>query len=199
MSATLRITGLLLVALGLGADSNASLAEDSLQARISAAEAKGTVTVSAGTYQDSVKIDKTLTLKGENPETCLFDLTADAPAITITTKEPVTIEGLTIRWQLATSEGKRGPACAILAKDSQVTLKNCRIVAAGNGQRCPAALSIAGFSKVNVENCRFEGFEFTINCGDGAEGTSRIALSSIRGTVGSASFRARSWRWCGAS
>jgi nitrous oxidase accessory protein NosD len=50
-------------------------------------------------------------------------------------------------------------------------LKNCRIVAAGNGQRCPAGLSMAGFSKVNIENCRFEGFEFTISCGDGAEGS----------------------------
>jgi nitrous oxidase accessory protein NosD len=170
MPATLQITGLLIVAFGFAGISPAG-AEDSLQGKIGAAEAKGTVAVSAGTYQEAVTIDKALTLKGENAETCVLEVTDDAPAIAIATKEPVTIEGLTIRWQLATSDGKQGPACAILAKDAQVTLKNCRIVAAGNGQRCPAALSIAGFSKVSVENCRFEGFEFTINCGDGAEGT----------------------------
>ena len=171
MPATFRITGLFVVALGLNELSTAGAAEDALQGRIGAAEAKGTVRVSAGTYRESVRIDKSLTLKGENAESCVLDVTNDSPAISVATKEPVTIEGLTIRWQLATSEGKQGPACAILAKDTQVTLKNCRIVAAGNGQRCPAALSIAGFSKVSVENCRFEGFEFTINCGDGAEGT----------------------------
>jgi nitrous oxidase accessory protein NosD len=171
MPATFRITGLLIVAFGFAGYSQAGAAEDSLQGRIGAAEAKGTVAVSAGTLKESVKIDKALTLKGENPETCVLDVTDDTPAIAIATKEPVTIEGLTIRWQLATSDGKQGPACAILAKDAQVTLKNCRIVAAGNGQRCPAALSIAGFSKVSVENCRLEGFEFTINYGDGAEGT----------------------------
>jgi nitrous oxidase accessory protein NosD len=170
MPATLRITGPLIVALGFAGYSPAG-ADDSLQGKIGAAEAKGTVAVSAGTYQETVKIDTALTLKGENPETCVLEVTDDSPAISIATKDPVTIEGLTIRWQLATSDGKQGPACAILAKDARVTLKNCRIVAAGNGQRCPAALSIAGFSKVTVENCRFDGFEFTINCGDGAEGT----------------------------
>ncbi len=170
MPVTHRITGLLIVAFGFAGYSPAG-AEDSLRGRIGAAEAKGTVAVGAGTYQESLQIDKALTLKGDDREACVLEVADDAPAIAIATKEPVTIEGLTIRWQLATSDGKQGPACAILAKDAQVTLKNCRIVAAANGQRCPAALSIAGFSKVNVENCRLEGFEFTIGCGDGAEGT----------------------------
>jgi nitrous oxidase accessory protein NosD len=121
MPATLQITGLLIVAFGFAGISPAG-AEDSLQGEIGAAEAKGTVAVSAGAYQEAVKIDKALTLKGENPETCVFEVTDDSPAISVATKEPVTIEGLTIRWQLATSDGKQGPACAILAKDAQVTL-----------------------------------------------------------------------------
>lgn len=170
MSTSLQVKALV-VAIGLNGFSTIAVAEDTLRARINAAKTKETISVAAGTYKDTLAIDKALTLRGEDPKTCVLEVTDDAPAISVSAKEPVTIEGLTIRWQLATSDGRQGPACAVLAKDAQVTLKNCRIVAAGNGQRSPAALSMAGFSKVSVENCRFEGFEFTIGCGEGAEGS----------------------------
>jgi nitrous oxidase accessory protein NosD len=171
MSATYWFRGLIVFAFGLNGYVTAGAAADTLQARVHGAKARETIPLAAGTYKETLTIAKSLTLRGEDPETCVLEVTEDAPAISVSAKEPVTIEGLTIRWQLATSDGRQGTACAILAKDARVTLKNCRIVAAGNGQRCPAGLSIAGFSKVNIENCRFEGFEFTISCGDGAEGS----------------------------
>ena len=36
--------------------------------------------------------------------------------------------------------------------------------------RCPSALTVTGFSEVDVKDCEFEGFDFTIQVGDGARG-----------------------------
>jgi nitrous oxidase accessory protein NosD len=145
--------------------------EDDLQALMARAAAGGTVTVPAGTYKAPVTIDRALTLRGEGNGKCVLEVTADQPAITVATTKPVAIEGLTIRWQLATSEGRGGPACAVFVKDGSATVRNCRVVAAGNTQRCPAAVQCAGFSKVALESCRFDGFDFTIGFGGGAEGS----------------------------
>jgi hypothetical protein len=59
----------------------------------------------------------------------------------------------------------------VFVKDGSATVRNCRVVAAGNTQRCPAAVQCAGFSKVALESCRFDGFDFTIGFGGGAEGS----------------------------
>jgi nitrous oxidase accessory protein NosD len=147
-----------------------SLAQQNLGELISKAAEKGKVTVVAGTHTEPLKIDKPLQLVGTEVESSVLQVTSNQPAIHITTRKPVVIEGLTIKWQLETSDTK-GPSSALLVKDGKVTIRNCRFVAMGPGKRCPSAVSGDGFSKIKIENCHFEGFEFTISIWGGAEGT----------------------------
>jgi hypothetical protein len=63
--------------------------------------------IGEGTYKLPITIDRPLSLKGDNAEKCVLEVTADQPAFTISGTGPVTIESMTIKWQLATSEGGR--------------------------------------------------------------------------------------------
>jgi len=145
--------------------------DNALQGLMSEAEPGAVVEVPAGVHRSPLTIDKALTLKGKSPEECVVELTADESAVLVSSKAPVVIDSLTIKWQLVTREQREEPACAVTVKDSTVTLRNCRVIALGNFKRCPAAALVLGFSKVKLENCRFEGFEFTLLYGGGAEGS----------------------------
>lgn len=147
-------------------------AQTDLQELVRQANDKSVVTVEPGVYRAPLTLDRDVSLKGQDVEKCILVVEADEPAISVTAKEPVTIEGLTIKWQLATSNKRNSLATAIFTKDAKrLTLRNCRVIATGNSQRCPSGLACTGFSNVVVENCRFEGFNFAINYGGGAEGT----------------------------
>jgi nitrous oxidase accessory protein NosD len=145
--------------------------QNDLQKPINAAKPGDVVTIPPGTHRGTIRIDRPLTLKGESPETCILELTADKPAVLVTSRDPVVIDSVTIKWQLATSEKHKGPVCALAVKDGTATIRNCRIIALGNIKRCPSAVQCLGFSNVKLENCRFEGFEFTIGYTGGSEGS----------------------------
>jgi len=149
----------------------AEAVETDLQALINQAKPGEVVTIAPGVYNKPIKIEKPLTLKGSDLAKCVLELSADQPALTIASKGRVTIEGLTIKWQLATSERSQEPPCAVVVKDSKVTIQNCRVIALGGPKRCPAALQCTGFSDVKLQECRFEGFDFCINYSGGAEGS----------------------------
>ena len=163
-------TSIMIVALWAIVPTNAA-AQDDIQTQINRAEDESEVSIANGTYKSPVTIDRPLVLKGESREKCVLAVSADKPGITVATTEPVTIESMTIKWQLATSKGRQGPASAVFVKDGRVTLRNCRVIASGSTKRCPAAVACDGFSNVSLENCRFEGFDFTIGYGGGAEGS----------------------------
>ena len=159
----------------LGVSCGETLQSD-LQQPIAAAKPGSSVTVSPGVHRGAIAINKPVILKGETPEQCVLELTADRPAVLISTRDPVTIDSVTIKWQLATSKRRDGPACALAVRDGNVTIRNCRFVALGNIKRCPSAVQCLGFSNVTIENCRFEGFEFTIGYSEGSEGSIRDCL-----------------------
>ena len=75
----------------------------SLQQAIDDAEAGSTLDIPDGTYTDPIRITKSLILKGGK---CIFNVTANQPAIFIDTqgKGSVLLEGVTIKWQLASSD-----------------------------------------------------------------------------------------------
>ena len=58
----------------------------------------------------------------------------------------------------------------LVAKDTQLKLQNVRFLAPDDKMRCPSALTVTGFSEIDVKECEFEGFDFTIQVGDGARG-----------------------------
>jgi parallel beta-helix repeat protein len=144
---------------------------DDLKASIDEANGDAAVKCPAGIFRESISIDKPLTLQGEDREKCILEITANEPAVRVTSKDAVVIDSMTIKWQLETDDKIQAPAAAISVKNGNLTLRNCRILALGNPKRCPTALECTGFSNVKVENCTFEGFEFCINYLGGAEGS----------------------------
>jgi len=143
-----------------------------LQRLIDAAQPGTTVTVPKGTHTAPVQVTKPLTLKGPSPQDCLVEVTANGPAVFIDAggKGEVVIEGLTIKWQLATSGERVERPVALAVKDATISIRHCRFVPLGNTQRSPAAIRIDGFSKATVSDCRFEGFDYVVNYGPGTEG-----------------------------
>ena len=67
---------------------------------IKSAEEGSIVSVPKGTYKIPFVIDKKLTLKGEDANNCIIEITMNGPAIVIDTKAKgkVTLENLTIKW-----------------------------------------------------------------------------------------------------
>ncbi len=149
-----------------------SFANKNLQKMINLAKPGDTVIVPKGVYAEPVTVTKPLTLKGESKTDCIFEVTANEPAIFIDTKGKgnVTIEDLTIKWRLATSD-RVERAFALGVKDSEVEVKNCNFVPLGNFKRSPMAVKAIGFSKVDINTCRFEGFGFAVFYNKGTEGT----------------------------
>ena len=143
----------------------------SLQALIDAAGAGDVVRVPRGVHTEPLTIDKPITLRGVSATESVLDITSDDPGISITSEGPVTIDGLTIRYQRKTSDRRDLPSCAVGAKDSKTVIENCRFIAKGNFKRSPCAFYAYGFCDASIRNCRFDGFEFTIQYADGAKGS----------------------------
>jgi len=142
-----------------------------LQGLIDEAQPGGVVMIPKGRYMTPVTVTKPLVLRGASREECVFEVTADRPAISINTKGKgeVTIENVTVRWQLATS-GKVEQPYALAVRDANVVIRNCRFEPLGNEQRSPVAIRIDGFSRATVDNCGFSGFGYTVCYGPGSEG-----------------------------
>ena len=149
-----------------------------LRSLIDSAKPNGTVIIPDGLYTEPIEITKPLTLKGQSRVNCIFEVTANKPAIFVDTagKGKVTIEGLTIKWQLATSDKNIEYPFALGVKDSKVEIKNCCFEPLGNFKRSPVAVRSVGFSRLNIDTSRFEGFEYVICYGEGTEGAVRDCL-----------------------
>jgi nitrous oxidase accessory protein NosD len=147
-------------------------APSELQRLIDAAQPGATVMVPKGTHTVPIQIIKPLALKGSAPEDCLMEVTANGPALFVDTggQGQVVIEGLTIKWQLATSGERVEQPAALAVKDTDAAIRNCRFVPLGNAQRSPVAIRIEGRSKATVSDCWLKGFDFVINYGPGTEG-----------------------------
>lgn len=146
-----------------------------VQQLIEAAKPGDVVQLPRGIYTEPVEINKPLTLRGDDSGACIFEVTSNSPALSISAQKNVKLESLTIKWQLATSEGR---ASALQVTDSNITMRNCRLYALGSFKRSPVALQATGFSNVKVEDCWFEGFEFTLSFQGGSEG--RVVDSVVK-------------------
>ncbi|MHC4266220.1 MAG: right-handed parallel beta-helix repeat-containing protein, partial [Planctomycetota bacterium] len=160
-----------------------------LQGLISDAKAGDTVIVPPGTYTEPITIDKSLTLKGQSQSASIIEVTADIPAIMIDTKGKgrVTLEDVTIKWQLATSEKTQYPY-AVGVKDTKAEIKNCLFYPLGNPQRSPVAVNALGFSNLTISGCRFEGFEYVISYREGTQGKVEACLIRDCGHQGVMSY-----------
>lgn len=143
----------------------------SLQALIDAAPAGGTVTVPPGTWDQPLTLARPITLRAESPGGGTISVRSDQPAIRITSREPVVIEGLTIRWERATSDRLTEPAAALVLRDATATIRRCRFEAPGGNTRCPAGIHAGGLTELTLTDCEVRGFEYAVSFWDGAKGT----------------------------
>ncbi|MHC4642665.1 MAG: right-handed parallel beta-helix repeat-containing protein [Planctomycetota bacterium] len=152
--------------------------QKSLQSLIDFASPGDTVIVPKGLYTKPIDINKSLTLKGESRAECVFEVTADRPAIFIDTKSKgeVVVENLTIKWQLATSNKGIERPFALGVKDTKAEINNCAFIPLGNFRRSPVAVRTDGFSNLNISRSRFEGFEYVICYGEGTKGKTADCL-----------------------
>lgn len=155
------------------------MAANDLQGMIDAAEPGATVEIPAGTYDQPVKITKSLRLAGDPDGKTVIKVTANEPAILIDTegKGTVQIKDLTIQWQLATSDKHEMPF-AVAVKDADAFIENCTFKPLGNPQRSPVAIRSMGFSKMIIFGCDFTGFDYVVCYGEGTKG--RMADCFIR-------------------
>lgn len=148
-----------------------------LQELIDKAPAGGEVAVPNRVWNEPLRIDKPLTLRGEDRDGCVIDVVSDEPAIRLAhEKGEVVLENLTVRWKLATSNRSPDVQAAVVTKDGAVRLRNMRVVAPDSFARCPSGFTAYGFGDVKIERCEFEGFEFTLQFGGGAKGSIENSL-----------------------
>jgi len=145
-----------------------------LQKLIDVAKPNSVVTVPKGIYTEPIVIEKPLTLKGVSRDECIIEVTDNYPAILVdaAAETQVHIEGLTVKWQLATSDSVDFPH-AIAAKDATVHVENCSVLPLGNHSGSPIAIMALGFANLRILNSSFEGFDYTICYGEGTKGVVR--------------------------
>lgn len=111
-----------------------------IQAAIDETNAGGTVHVAAGTYTETVNIDKSLALQGENQVTTIIDGTGTTGAPLITANNmtgQVTIDGFTLQ-NAAAYGGNNHRVCVVAnggAAGSVLTMTNNTLISAGTTDR----------------------------------------------------------------
>ena len=145
--------------------------DTTIQELVDATKAGGTVYIPAGKHEGTLTIGKQLTLKGADRETCILEATADRPLIHLPKKQEVTLESLSLRSQMETSERSDPPGYTLVVQDAKATVIDCDFGSLGNAKRSPCAVLANGFSQVDLLGCRFTGYEYTISYGGGAKGS----------------------------
>ncbi|MDF7798043.1 right-handed parallel beta-helix repeat-containing protein [Pontiellaceae bacterium B1224] len=144
-----------------------TFADFNIQEAIDSAKSGDVISVPTGTYHNPLSIKKGITLSGKN---VILDVVSNEPAILIDSYKEVLIEGLTIQWKTASKPEKGDTPYAVFVRSGEATIKNCSFEAAGSGTEAPSAVSAQDKTEVKISNCRFNGFEYTIQFWNGAEG-----------------------------
>ena len=137
------------------------------QQAIDNAKSGETVVVPAGVYSQPLLIKKGITLQGEG---AVLEVKSNCPAILVDTYKQVRLLGLTIKYKTQSPTKKGDTPYAVFIRAGKVVLENCTFEALGSGKESPSALSVQGKSEVTIKESRFNGFEYTIQFWDGAEG-----------------------------
>lgn len=148
--------------------------ENAIQKLIDAAQPGQTVTIPNGTHAQAIRINKPLTLRGESRDGCVFKVMSDGPAIHVehVAEGQVRLEGITVAWQMVSPRPRRDSSPnAVWILNSQTVVEDCWIKPLTPGTSlAPVALRVDGPQPVTVNRCRFDGFEYTVCFGKGAQG-----------------------------
>ena len=138
-----------------------------IQEAINSAKSGTVISIPAGTYRTPLSIKKGITLSGEN---VVLEVESNQPAILIDSYKTVLLEGMTIKWKSKSKPQKGDTPYAVFVRNGKALIKDCTFEALGNGEASPGAISAQDKSEVKISQCRFNGFEYTIQFWNGAEG-----------------------------
>jgi hypothetical protein len=94
-----------------------------IQSLIDAAPDGGTVSIAAGTYTESLTVDKTITLTGVSSATTIIQAVSGQRVITVTAGHNLRLENLTVTGGRATGDAGGG----VYAAGGNLQIVNCRI------------------------------------------------------------------------
>jgi nitrous oxidase accessory protein NosD len=145
--------------------------DTTIQDLLDAAKPDSTIYIPEGRFEGTFEVNKkNILMKGASRERCILEATADRPLVYAAPRSSLTLESLTLKSQLETSQKSERPGCTLMVDDATAAVRDCRFIALGNNKRCPVSVYVRGFSNARLEACRFEGFEYTIQYGEGTEG-----------------------------
>ncbi|MDZ8117968.1 right-handed parallel beta-helix repeat-containing protein [Pontiella agarivorans] len=163
-------------------------ADFDIQKAIDAAKPGTAISIPTGTYRTPIQIKQGLTLSGEN---VVLEVESNQPAILIDARKPVLIKGLTIKYRTERKPKKDDTPYAVFIRNGDIEIIDSTFTALGNGPESPGAISAQDKSEVDISNCSFNGFEYTIQIWNGAEGDIEDCLIMNPGhcgiTIGSGS------------
>ena len=172
-----------------------------VQAAVNAASSGGTVTVSAGTFNESVQIDKPLTLLGPNsglpfnpltttnrlPEATLLAPSAVLPAIKVVANiGAVTVSGVTVTSPGGISLTTTIKLIEVVAPGNSFTLENS-LVDLGEDNQCGSALYSKGANELRIIGNHFVDGDYRSACASAYESRtlyiSNSPLTSVTGNI----------------
>ena len=142
-----------------------------IQAMIDAAPEGGTVTIPAGTYTESLTVNKTLTLTGVSSATTIIQAISGQRVITVTSGHHLHLENLTLTGGHPASDVGGG----VYAVDGNLRIINCRI--ANNSAAYGGGVFQGGSGRVEVSDSRIE-FNTTGTHGGGLYVNGSAALTN---------------------
>ncbi|MFC1782037.1 right-handed parallel beta-helix repeat-containing protein [Planctomycetota bacterium] len=145
---------------------------ENLQAAVDGAQPGETIILSQGIYTQPVVIAQGITLKGVSRRDCIFEVTANEPALFINTmgKGDVKLENLTIKWQVVRTNTEATYPSAVRVIDTNVDISDCNFKSFRNFARAYEAVFVDGSSTVTISGSSFEGFQYAICFGVGTRG-----------------------------
>lgn len=152
-----------------------------LQDLIDAAEPGAVIQLEEKFYEETIHIDKPLSLVGTGFRTTRIRVLSDEPAITIRGAEGVELRDLSVIWSQKSTDLRSGELAAIYVRDSTATLTHVHMEPYDRPLETPVGLLVAGRSDVTYDAGAAHNFAYTILYTDGAGGTVSNSLITAAG------------------
>ncbi len=123
-----------------------------IQDAINAAQPGDIVVIAAGTYQESIRLPGTISLRGAGADSTIVEASpADGAVLTVSGTGGGTVTNLTFRHIAGTPSDEEAARAVVMLNATDITMKECSIQ---NGWSCGIAIENSG--RPTIGNCRVE-------------------------------------------
>ncbi|MBM4153390.1 MAG: DUF4957 domain-containing protein, partial [Kiritimatiellaceae bacterium] len=147
-----------------------------------------TIILPSGVYEQSVKINKSITIDGNG---ATLKVQSNESAIQIDTSRPVVLKNLEIQYGVATKPKEGELSYAVYTSGGDLLIENCQFKDISRPGDSPCAVSSTDSGTLHIKNSRFDGFTYTIQFWNKTKGRVEDCLIMNSGhcgiTIGEAS------------